>query len=403
MTITRPRWAYTLPAALLLMAPFDILASLAMDIYLPVVPAMPDILGTTPSVIQLTLSLYMVVLGLGQVIFGPVSDRIGRRPVLLAGAAIFIVASLGAASSSGAAVFVGFRILQAIGASAAMVATFATVRDVYADRPEGVVIYGLLGAVLAFVPALGPVAGALIGAYFGWRAIFVTLAALALVAMANAGIRWHETVTPDRASPRRSVLPIFASPAFWVYTMAFSAGMGTFFTFFSTAPRVLIGRTGFSEIGFSMAFATVALVMVATTRFARAFVARWGIAGCVARGMLLILCGAALLGIGELSGSPSFVSFIVPMWVVCIGIVVTVSVTANGALAQFDDIAGSAVAFYFCIQSLIVGIVGTLAVTMLDGDTAWPIIGYAATLAALVLLGLRLLRSRRPDPASPSA
>lgn len=403
MTITRPRWAYSLPAALLLMAPFDILASLAMDIYLPVVPAMPRILGTTPSVIQLTLSLYMVVLGLGQVIFGPISDRIGRRPVLLAGAAIFIVASLGAASSSAAAVFVGFRILQAIGASAAMVATFATVRDVYANRPEGVVIYGLLGAVLAFVPALGPIAGALIGAYFGWRAIFVTLAALALVAMLNAGIRWHETVAPDRAGSRRSVLPIFASPAFWVYTMAFSAGMGTFFTFFSTAPRVLIGRAGYSEIGFSMAFATVALVMVATTRFARAFVARWGIAGCVARGMLLILCGAALLGIGELSGSPSFVSFIVPMWVVCIGIVVTVSVTANGALTQFDDIAGSAVAFYFCIQSLIVGIAGTLAVTMLDGDTAWPVIGYAATLAALVLLGLRLLRSRRPDPASPSA
>lgn len=402
MTITRPTWAYTLPAALLLMAPFDILASLAMDIYLPVVPAMPGILNTTPSVIQLTLSLYMVVLGLGQVIFGPISDRIGRRPVLLAGAAIFIVASLGAASSSTAVVFVSFRFLQAIGASAAMVATFATVRDVYANRPEGVVIYGLFSAMLAFVPALGPVAGALIGAYFGWRAIFITLAALALVAMLNAGVRWHETLPSDQDRPRRSVLPIFASPAFWVYTVAFSAGMGTFFTFFSTAPRVLIGQAGYSEIGFSIAFATVALVMVVTTRFAKAFVAKWGIAGCVARGMLLLLCGAALLGVGALSGSPSFVSFIVPMWVACIGIVVTVSVTANGALAQFDDIAGSAVAFYFCVQSLIVGIAGTLAVTILDGDTAWPIVCYATTLAVLVLLGLGLLRSRTPAPASPS-
>lgn len=69
MTTTRPAWAYTLPAALLLMAPFDILASLAMDIYLPVVPAMPGILNTTPAMIQLTLSLYMVMLGVGQVIF----------------------------------------------------------------------------------------------------------------------------------------------------------------------------------------------------------------------------------------------------------------------------------------------------------------------------------------------
>ncbi|MBL1512122.1 MFS transporter, partial [Vibrio parahaemolyticus] len=83
MTTTRPAWAYTLPAALLLMAPFDILASLAMDIYLPVVPAMPGILNTTPAMIQLTLSLYMVMLGVGQVIFGPLSDRIGRRPILL--------------------------------------------------------------------------------------------------------------------------------------------------------------------------------------------------------------------------------------------------------------------------------------------------------------------------------
>ena len=375
MTITRPAWAYTLPAALLLMAPFDILASLAMDIYLPVVPAMPGILNTTPSMIQLTLSLYMVMLGVGQVIFGPISDRIGRRPILLAGGALFIVASLGAAWSSTAAAFVAFRLLQAVGASAALVATFATVRDVYASRPEGVVIYGLFSSMLAFVPALGPIAGALIGEFFGWRAIFVTLAALALPALLNAGFRWHETRPSDEVNTRRSVLPIFVSPNFWVYTVGFSAGMGTFFVFFSTAPRVLIGQADYSEIGFSLAFATVALAMIVTTRFAKSFVARWGIAGCAARGMALL-------------------SFILPMWVMAVGIVFTVSVTANGALAQFDDIAGSAVAFYFCVQSLIVSIVGTLAVTLLNGDTAWPVICYATTMAMLVSTGLALLRFR---------
>lgn len=402
MTTTRPAWAYTLPAALLLMAPFDILASLAMDIYLPVVPAIPGILNTTPSTIQLTLSLYMVMLGVGQVIFGPLSDRIGRRPVLLAGGVIFVVASLGAAWSSTAAALVAFRLLQAVGASAALVATFATVRDVYASQPEGVVIYGLFSSMLAFVPALGPIAGALIGEFFGWRAIFVTLAALALPALLNAGFRWHETRPLDGAGTRRSVLPIFASPAFWVYTVGFSAGMGTFFVFFSTAPRVLIGQADYSEIGFSLAFATVAFVMIVTTRFAKSFVARWGIAGCVARGMALLVCGAVLLGIGELYGSPSFLTFVLPMWVMAVGIVVTVSVTANGALAQFDDIAGSAVAFYFCIQSLIVSIVGTLAVTLLNGDTAWPVIVYATTMAVLVSVGLALLRSRDvPSERSP--
>src|SRR5690606_9800288 len=171
MTISRPLWAHALPAALLLMAPFDILASLAMDIYLPVVPAMPGILNTTPAMIQLTLSLYMVMLGVGQVVFGPLSDRIGRRPVLLAGGLMFVLASLGAAWSRDAAIFLAFRVLQAVGASASMVAMFATVRDVYAHRSEGVVIYGLLSSMLAFVPALGPIAGALIADHFGWRLI----------------------------------------------------------------------------------------------------------------------------------------------------------------------------------------------------------------------------------------
>jgi DHA1 family florfenicol/chloramphenicol resistance protein-like MFS transporter len=156
---------------------------------------------------------------------------------------------------------------------------------------------------------------------------------------------------------------------------------------------VLIGRAGYSEFWFSLAFATVALVMIATTRFAKTFVGRWGVAGCVARGMALLVCGAALLGIGEVYGSPSFFTYILPMWVIAVGIVFTVSVTANGALADFDEIAGSAVAFYFCIQSLLVSFVGTLAVTLLNGETAWPLVCYAMAMALPVSSGLWQLRS----------
>ncbi|RUY60357.1 MFS transporter, partial [Mesorhizobium sp. M7A.F.Ca.CA.001.05.1.1] len=142
----KPTWTTSLPAAMVLMAPFDILASLAMDIYLPIVPAMPGILETSPDVIQLTLSLYMICLGLGQVVFGPISDRIGRRPVLIGGALLFSGASFLLASTSLAAVFVVLRVVQAIGASAILVATFATVRDVYAQRAESAVIYGLFSS-----------------------------------------------------------------------------------------------------------------------------------------------------------------------------------------------------------------------------------------------------------------
>ncbi len=392
MSDIRPSWAYSLPAALLLMAPFDILASLAMDIYLPVVPSMPGILNTTPAVIQLTLSLYMIMLGLGQVVFGPLSDRIGRRPVLLSGAALFAAASLGAALSWGAPVFVLCRLLQAIGASAALVATFATVRDVYGNRPEQAIIYATFGSILSFVPAFGPIAGAMIADQFGWRAIFMVLAMLTLPASLHAMVKWHETRPEGATGPHRSIWPIFKSRSFWTYALAFSAGMGTFFVFFSTAPRVLIGRAGYSELGFSIAFATVAVVMIMTARFARLFVEKWGVAGCVARGMGLLLIGAAALAPGQLYGAPSFASFVFPMWIMAVGIVFTGSVTANGALAEFGDIAGSAVAFYFCIQSLIVSLAGTLAVTALDGDSAWPLVAFATLMALLVLAALHPLR-----------
>ncbi|WP_457586839.1 CmlA/FloR family chloramphenicol efflux MFS transporter [Ensifer canadensis] len=393
-----PTWTYSVPAALLLMAPFDILASLAMDIYLPVVPAMPGILGTTPAIIQLSLSLYMIVLGVGQIVFGPISDRIGRRPVLIGGALAFAAASLLIAATSSAPTFLALRVLQAIGASATLVATFATVRDVYAERPEGVTIYGLFSAMLAFVPALGPIAGALLADYFGWQAIFLTLGVLAIAATANALPRWRETRPVGAEERRRAFAPILKDGAFWTYTLGFSAAMGSFFVFFSTAPRVLIDRAGYSELGFSLVFATAAVVMIVTTRFAKRFVALWGIAGSLARGMGLLLLGAMLLFVGESVSPPSFWTFILPMWVIAVGIVFTGSVTANGALQAFGHVAGTAVALYFCIQSLIVGVLGTVAVVLLGGDTAFPLAGYSSIMAIGTLIALgRLTRQRAAD------
>ncbi|GGD83076.1 CmlA/FloR family chloramphenicol efflux MFS transporter [Rhizobium anhuiense] len=384
------RWTYSLPAALLLMAPFDILTSLAMDIYLPIVPVMPEALGTSPAVIQLTLSLYMLVLGAGQIVFGPISDIVGRRPVLLAGTALFAASSLLLAGTSSAPLFVALRLLQAIGASAALVATFATVRDVYAGRPESSTIYSLLGSILSFVPALGPIAGALIADRFGWRAIFLVIGLLSVAALFNAGFRWHET--RPAAAAKIALRPILKSFPFWVYTSGFSTAMGAFFVFFSTAPRVLIDRAGFSGIGFSVAFATVALVMVVTAPFAKRFVMRWGIAGSLARGMATLLLGAALLAFGELFLQPSFVSFVVPMWIIAIGIVLATAVTANGALDAFGDTAGTAVALYFCVESIIVGFAGTVFVLLLGGDSAWPLVGYISASALATLAGLWSLR-----------
>ncbi|WAM53924.1 CmlA/FloR family chloramphenicol efflux MFS transporter [Vreelandella venusta] len=391
-------WNYSLPVALVLLAPFNILASLGMDIYLPIVPTMPAILGTTPEIVQLTLTLYMIMLGVGQIIFGPLSDRLGRRPILISGVFVFAVTSLALAMTASAWLFVLLRLVQAAGAAAMLVAVFATVRDVYADTPESAVIYSLMNAMLAFVPAFGPIAGALIARYFGWEGIFLALFFSALIALPFVLPKWHETRQSREHSSRADFSVVLRSPYFWVYTLAFGTAMGSFFVFFSTAPRVLIEGAGLSEMGFSVAFATVAVVMIATTRFAKRFVAHWGISGCVTRGMLMLLFSAGLLGVGEIFLTPSIGSFVLPMWLVAVGIVFTTSVTANGALHEFSEMAGTAVALHFCIQSLIVGVIGTGAVIALDGSSAWPLIAYTGGMAAMtlaMLIGLARYKQQR--------
>ncbi|WP_225767935.1 CmlA/FloR family chloramphenicol efflux MFS transporter [Inquilinus sp. Marseille-Q2685] len=387
MPAPRP-WPYSLAATLLLMSPFDLLASLGMDVYLPVVPLMPAALAATPALVQLTLSLYLLLLGCGQLLFGPLSDRVGRRPVLLGGALLFTLASAGLALTSSAVPFLALRLVQAAGAAAMLVATFATVRDVYAARREGAVIYSLLGSMLAFVPAFGPLLGAGVDHGFGWRGIFWLLAGLGALAGLQALRRWPET-RPEGGDGVRlcHVGAILGSGPFWTYTLGFSAAMGAFFVYFSTAPAVLIGGLGLTPIGFSLAFGTAALVMIATSRFAGRFTARWGRRGCLIRGMALLLAGAVLLVLGKLAVGPSLWAFLVPVWVISAGISVTCAVTANGALQGFGHVAGTATALYACLEGLIVGAVGTLAVLVLPAGLA--LAGFCA-LAALVVTGLAL-------------
>ncbi len=388
-----PRWAHTLPSAIALMAPFDLLASLAMDIYLPVVPVMPQALQTSPAVVQLTLSIYLLVLGLGQLLFGPLSDRIGRRPVLLLGALLFALASLALAMSSSGAAFLAWRTVQAVGASAALVATFATVRDVYADTAEGASLYGLFASMLAFVPALGPILGALLAGAFGWRAIFVLLGVLGMIAGMRAVRHWQETRPQCRDASRPALRRILGSGAFWAYTLGFSAGMGTFFVFFSVAPRLLVGRMQHSPLSFSLAFATVALVMIVTARMANVCIARWNVRGTFLRGLWVMVAGVLLMALAA-AWPPSFVGVVLPMWGIAVGLVMVVSVAASGALRDFADASGTAVALYYAVQSLIVAGIGTLVTLVLPGDTVWPLVAYGLLLPLASLAGAAALRHR---------
>ncbi len=387
-------WGFSLSAALLLMCPFDLIAALGMDMYLPAIPDMPGLLGTTPKYIQLTLSGYLLLLGAGQLVFGPLSDRVGRRPVLLGGAAGYTLASLGLAWTRSFLPFVLLRIVESASGAAMVVATFATVRDVYATRKEGSSIYATMSAILVFVPALGPFLGATLYEADGVRAIFLTLAVLPALAGLRALMLWPETRPPESKSVRFEHLGIvLRHRAFWTYTLGYGVAMGSFFVYFSIAPGVIIQRHGYSPLGFSAIFGTVALVLILTSRFAARLVERYGERGCLARGMALIMLGAVLL-VGRETMIDHVVGFMLPAWIIAVGIAMTVSVSANGALASFSEIAGTSTALYYCTSSIFLVGTGTIAVVLLPAATAWPLVAYAGLGAVLVLALLSRHRQR---------
>jgi MFS transporter, DHA1 family, chloramphenicol/florfenicol resistance protein len=389
-------WAYSLPIALILLSPFDLLASLGMDVYLPIVPRMTEVLATTPGVIQLTLSLYLLILGLGQLVFGPASDRLGRRPVLLAGATLFSTMSLALACTTSATAFVAFRVAQAAGASAALVAIFASASDVYRPNRQGVAIFSWLGSIRSLVPMLGPIVGAGVNSVFGWRGVFTLLAFSGALASVQAFLWWPETrPIAHRNVQFAHVREILTSSPFLVHTFAYSTTMGAFFIYFSIAPRILIGQVGLSPPQFSLVFSSTALVMIATTRFTPRAFAHWGERGCLTRGMIVLLTAGVLLALGQVFSYPSVWAFIMPVWLVAIGIAIVNPVTAIGALRPFPHAAGTARAIYSCLESLAVSVIGTVLLLLLPANTAWPLSAFC-TVLSLVTMSL-VSRLGRPD------
>lgn len=146
-----------------------------------------------------------------------------------------------------------------------------------------------------------------------------------------------------------------------------------------------MGRQGLSQLSFSLLFATVAIAMMATARIMGRLIPRWGSLKTLRVGMGCLMAGALLLAVGETLAPVSVLGFIAPMWLVGVGIATAVSVAPNAALRGFDHIAGTATAVYFCLGGLLLGIIGTLIITLLSTGTTWPIIAYCLILATAVL------------------
>jgi DHA1 family bicyclomycin/chloramphenicol resistance-like MFS transporter len=211
-----------------------------MHVIIPALPATARALGMSIGTAQLTITLYLIGLAIGQLLYGPVSDRFGRRPVLLAGLSLFTLASILTALAPDATVLIAARILQSIGGCAGLVLGRAAVRDgATADKAAGQL--ALLTLVMAMVPAIAPAIGGYVTAYINWRASYVLLALFGGATLVACGLLMPETFAPQGASSRSMATAyarLLRSPRFLGYAVGGACSTTAFYGFMSASPFI---------------------------------------------------------------------------------------------------------------------------------------------------------------------
>src|SRR5476651_2538226 len=194
-------------ALTVLLAALSAIGPLTTDMYLPSLPDIARLLGASTAQVQLTISAYLFGFAIGQILYGPLADRHGRKPVLLAAMGLYCAASLACALSTSIEMLIAARALQALGGAGGIVLARAIVRDLYSGARAGREL-SLMGSVMALAPVLAPLAGGLLQTGFGWRAIFVTLVLAAIIGLAVVWTRMPETLgerSPEPVSPATMV------------------------------------------------------------------------------------------------------------------------------------------------------------------------------------------------------
>jgi DHA1 family bicyclomycin/chloramphenicol resistance-like MFS transporter len=258
-----------------------------------VVPALPLLVGAfadTPAHVQLVVSLYLAGIGAGQPVYGPVSDRFGRRPVLLAGLAAFLVGTALCGAAWSLPALIAGRVLQALGACAGIVLSRAMIRDVY-EREAAARGLALVMMAMTLAPAISPAIGAYLAEWLGWRAVFAALGGLGGVVLVATVVRLGETnrqrVRLDLAGMAGANLALLRSPAFVGFAVCGACTSASWFTFIASAPHILAEalRRPPSTYGL-MILLPMATYMLGNAVAAR-FVARFG-------SLQLLLAGRAL-------------------------------------------------------------------------------------------------------------
>lgn len=283
------------------------LAPLCTDLYLPVLPQLAKDLAAPTSQAQLTITAVLLGLATGQLVAGPLSDRFGRRPLLLGGLLAFVVGNLVSAVVDDVTLLVVVRLLAGLAASATVVTTRAVIADAFpaAEAARG---YAALAAVMGIAPITAPLAGGLLTYVTGWRGMFVVLAAIGALLAVVAHVRIPETLAVGDRRPARprdvaaGLVDCLRSRRFVAYMAAIGFSGGLLFTYIASSSFVLQDLHGLSARQYSLDFAANATGILALVFLGRHLVTRTGPGPLLRAGQALAATGALVLLVGELLG-----------------------------------------------------------------------------------------------------
>ncbi|TVR98641.1 MAG: Bcr/CflA family efflux MFS transporter [Rhodospirillales bacterium] len=379
------------------------LGQISTSIYIPSMPSLVLVFDTTSAAVSWTLSSFLLGFAVGQLVYGPLSDRFGRRPVLLAGLALYVAASVACVYVTTIEGLVVGRLLQGMTACAGPVLGRAVIRDIYgAERSAEVFAY--VGVAMAVSPAVAPIIGGYLQTWFGWRATFWFLAAVGFLLLVLVLRHLAETNSYRRAGTLRlaglgsAYVTLLRSPRFNGYVLAVAFVFAGLMAFTAGAPFVFIDVLGVSPQGFGMLLAFNVAGFLAGSIAAGRLTRRFGLDRLLLVGVGTSLVGGLAMVAFGLAGIVSVAVIVGPGAVFSLGMGIVLPNGMAGAMAPYPTIAGAASAVLGFVQML----VSTLAVLLTGAFTPVSQLPMAAVIAGCTVVAFAafvMLVWQRPPAA----
>ena len=379
---------------ILILGALSTVSPFSIDMYLPAFPSMAEHLHTTVAKIQLSLTSYFVGIAAGQLIYGPLLDRFGRKTPLYIGLLIYIGASIACAMSGSVETLILMRLFQALGGCAGMVASRALVRDLF-PVSETAKIFSLLMLVLAVSPMIAPTVGGYVTAAFGWQSVFFILAGITACILVACYFFLPSGRAPDPAKSLKpkpvitSFISVLKNPQFFTYGFGGGFAAATTYAYISGSPDVFMGMFHVEEKNYGWIFAFIAAGIIGSSQVNRYFLKRYDSEKIIFTALIWQVCIGCLLVTGSYYGWYNSVTMTLVIFLFLAGQGFIIPNASALSLAPFTSLAGTASALLGSLQ-LGIGALASASVSFLHNNTAMPMAGIMMICVILSVVTLYL-------------